>query len=285
MSYLTLPAFQTSMEQLLGNYKKTRFLLAVSGGVDSMVLLWLFLKSFPSSEDEESITNFAVAHINYKLRGEDSEQDQKLVTDFCKKNNIPLYTYEVSEQDQKTEGSIQLWARELRYRFFREIQSKEKLDYLVTAHHLNDQLETFCINLSRGSGIKGLCGIPANENHIIRPLLAFPKEELYRLAKEESIPFREDYSNKKNDYLRNKIRNEISPLLMNLNPSFLENFSKSLHLLGETHQVLEQYKQNLRESIVSQNGDSFSIDKEKFSKLSLFLQFEFCRIFNLCRNA
>lgn len=286
MSYLTLPAFQTSMKQLLGNYKKARFLLAVSGGVDSMVLLWLFLKSFQPSEDEECTTPlpFAVAHINYKLRGNDSEQDQKLVADFCEKNNIPLYTYEVSEQDQKPEGSIQLWARELRYRFFREIQAREKLDYLVTAHHLNDQLETFCINLSRGSGIKGLCGIPANDNNILRPLLSFPKEELYRFAKEEHIPFREDYSNKKNDYLRNKIRNEISPLLMNLNPSFLENFSKSLHLLGETHQALEQYKQSLRESIISQNANSFSIDKEQFSKLSLFLQFELLKDFGFSQE-
>ncbi len=102
------------------------------------------------------------------------------------------------------------------------------LSHLVTAHHLNDQLETFIINLSRGSGIKGLAGIPNNENEILRPLLDFSKEEIYHFAEAHSIAFREDKSNQKQDYLRNKIRHSVVPNLEEINPDFLDNFRKSI---------------------------------------------------------
>lgn len=206
--------FNENLQALIGEEKSPSFLLAVSGGVDSMVLLYLI------SNFKSQISNsFVVAHINYKLRGKDSDLDQKLVEEFCENHQIKLHIYQVSEKDQKPENaSIQLWARELRYRFFREIQERENLKYLITAHHLNDQLETFFINLSRGSGITGLSGIPTNENQILRPLLPFSKEEIYAFAKENDIPFREDISNAKNDYLRNKIRNTIIPHFLDLTP-------------------------------------------------------------------
>ena len=161
---LNILKFQNVLEQLLSQSQQKTYLLAVSGGVDSMVLADLF---------QVSGFNFHMAHINYHLRNEDSNLDQKLVSDFCQKHKIPFHLYEVSENDNQPENSIQNWARELRYRFFREIQEKENLEFLVTAHHLNDQLETFIINLSKASGIRGLSGIPANENGIVRPLLDF----------------------------------------------------------------------------------------------------------------
>lgn len=116
---------------------------------------------------------------------------------FCEKNHIKFHLYEVSEKDQKPQNSIQLWARELRYNFFKQIQKKENLEFLVTAHHLNDQLETFIINLSKASGINGLSGIPSNDNHILRPLLNFTKEEIYSLLKKTILNTAKTYPIKK----------------------------------------------------------------------------------------
>lgn len=206
---------------------------------------------------------FEVAHINYKLRGEDSDLDQKLVEDFCKKNEIKLHLHEVSEKDKKPKHSIQIWARNLRYDFFRAILIHKNIDYLVTAHHLNDELETFIINLSRGSGIKGLSGIPANENQILRPLLHFTKEEIYDFAKQHQIDFREDKSNEKDDYLRNKIRNQLTPKILEVFPRFLEQFNESLsHLSAVNRFYQDEIERVLQESLISGNDDEFTLDKE-----------------------
>ncbi|WP_228453084.1 tRNA lysidine(34) synthetase TilS [Chryseobacterium sp. CH1] len=187
--------FRKQLENLIYQPENHTFLLAVSGGADSMVLAFLFRDL--RDEKQYSEYSFQIAHINYKLRGEDSDRDQKVVQNFCEKNHIRFHLYEVSEKDKKPENSIQLWARELRYAFFKEIQEKENLKFLVTAHHLNDQLETFIINLSKAAGINGLSGIPANDNFILRPLLEFSKQEIYQFAEENNIEFREDLSNKK----------------------------------------------------------------------------------------
>lgn len=262
--------FKSELCKLISEPEQHRFLLAVSGGADSMVLASLF---------EICRLKFEIAHINYKLRGKDSDDDQKLVEDFCEKNNIKLHLYNVSEKDQKPENSIQLWARNLRYSFFNKILKTESLNFLVTAHHLNDNLETFLIHLSRGSGIKGLSGIPANENKILRPLLSFSKDEIYAFAKEHHVDFREDASNKKNDYLRNKIRNTIVPELLKTNDSFLENFSKSIRFLSQTKNFVEENIAKIQNKISFKNGDELIFDKEKLSKESDFVQFEILRKF------
>jgi len=202
--------FKENLEVLGEDIFSKKFLLAVSGGADSMVLSHLF-RFFDSSQNGKGL-EFQVAHVNYHFRGEDSNLDQKIVEDFCKKNDIKFHLKDVSEEEKTQMKSLQNWARELRYDFFFKILEQENLDYIVTAHHLNDELETFFINLSRGSGIKGLSGIPKNENSILRPLLKFTKAEIYAFAEENHIDFREDKSNEKNDYLRNKIRNRYSTL-------------------------------------------------------------------------
>lgn len=264
MDQLSLSTFKKSMENLLENFGEKNFLLAVSGGVDSMVLAHLFA---------DSGIKFQVAHINYKLRGKDSDDDAKLVKDFCDKNQIKIHLYEVSEKDEKPDGSVQLWARELRYKFFREIQETENLEYLVTAHHLNDQLETFLINLSRGSGIKGLSGIPFKENNILRPLLNFSKDEIYRFAKEHNIDFREDSSNLKNDYLRNKIRNKIVPELLGTNENFLENFNKSLKILSQTKDFVDN-EISKKIDDTTENSGQFILNKKKIAAESPLVQYE-----------
>ncbi|MDO5616401.1 MAG: tRNA lysidine(34) synthetase TilS [Cruoricaptor ignavus] len=270
MSILTFNLFHQSLSKLLAKPEEHTFLLAVSGGADSMVLADLFQKSGLS---------FQLAHINYKLRGQDSDDDQTLVQNFCKKHNVKLHLYEVSERDEKPENSIQLWARDLRYRFFKEKLSSEKLDFLVTAHHLNDELETFLINLSRGSGMRGLSGMPKNKNQILRPLLDFPKEEIYRFAKEENIAFREDKSNKKNDYLRNKIRNEIVPKLQELNPDFLENFKKSRDILSENQDFKDREIERISKSLIIKKEDLSIIDKTKLEQEPDLVKFEILKSF------
>jgi len=262
---LTTLHFKNQLENLVHSPENHTYLLAVSGGVDSMVLAHIF---------KDLGINFHIAHINYKLRGEDSELDQKIVQDFCEKNHIKFHLYEVSEQDNKPDNSIQLWARKIRYHFFKQIQEKEKLEFLVTAHHLNDQLETFIINLSKASGINGLSGIPANDNNILRPLLHFTKEKIYEFAKENKIEYREDLSNKKNDYLRNKIRNEIVPKLLETNDHFLENFKKSSSYLNQTKDFVQQQIQEIEERISIFNKDYKIISKEKLNQESDFVRFE-----------
>lgn len=262
---LETSGFKNQLQNLVQSAATETYLLAVSGGADSMVLAHCF---------NDLGLQFQVAHINYKLRGKDSDRDQKVVEDFCKKNNIKFHLYEVSGKDEKPENSIQLWARELRYRFFYQIQEKENLDFLVTAHHLNDQLETFIINLSKAAGINGLSGIPANDNNILRPLLSFTKEEIYAFAKENHIEYREDLSNQKNDYLRNKIRNEIVPKLLETNDHFLENFKKSSLYLNQAKDFVQQQIQEVENRITIFNSSHKILSKEKLGKESDFVKFE-----------
>ncbi|WP_336963944.1 tRNA lysidine(34) synthetase TilS [Chryseobacterium contaminans] len=264
--------FRKQLENLIHQPENHTYLLAVSGGADSMVLASLFRDL--RDESQHSGYPFQIAHINYKLRGEDSNRDQKVVQEFCEKNHIIFHLYEVSEKDRKPENSIQLWARELRYAFFKEIQQKEKLEFLVTAHHLNDQLETFIINLSKAAGINGLSGIPSNDNHIIRPLLPFSKQEIYQFADENNIEFREDLSNKKNDYLRNKIRNEIVPKLQETNNHFLENFKKSSSYLNQTKDFVQKQIQEIENKLTVFNQDHKILSKEKLDQESDFVKFE-----------
>lgn len=267
---LNSQTFQHSLERLFADYRNTKFLLAISGGADSMVLLDLF---------KDSKLKFEVAHINYQLRGEDSDKDQELVEKICEQNNIHFHLYQVSEMDNKPKNSIQDWARIIRYNFFRKIQQERSLNFIVTAHHLNDQLETFIIHLSKASGIKGLTGIPANENNILRPLLSFSKEEIYDFVKENNIEFREDLSNQKNDYLRNKIRNEIVPKLLEVNENFLDNFGKSISYLNQTKNFVDEQIFKIEKEIIVNKEDSLQINKKLFFNQSEFIQYEILRKF------
>ncbi|MBP7173031.1 MAG: tRNA lysidine(34) synthetase TilS [Cloacibacterium sp.] len=268
---LNLIRFQEVMKSWRkANPQESSFLLATSGGVDSMVLAYLF---------QVSGFNFQVAHVNYHFRGEDSNNDQKLVEDFCAQYKIVLHIYDVSEEEKKKMKSLQNWARELRYRFFNNIREKENIDYLVTAHHLNDQLETFIINLSKASGIKGLSGIPDNENQIIRPLLEFSKDEIYEFAQKHAIQFREDTSNKKNEYLRNKIRNQIVPHLLETNENFLKNFGRSINFLSQTKDFVQAQIEEKLQQITSSKNETWVLNKEKLTEESKFVQFEILRKF------
>ena len=247
-------SFLDNLKQLGEDISTKTFLLAVSGGADSMVLSSLF---------KMSNLKFEIAHINYHFRGEDSNLDQKIVEDFCTTNQIKFHLKDVSEEEKSKMTSLQNWARKIRYDYFFRILEEENLDYIVTAHHLNDELETFFINLSRGSGIKGLSGIPTNENSILRPLLKFTKAEIYAFAEENKIDFREDKSNEKNDYLRNKIRNQLTPKILGIFPQFLEHFGESLNYLSSVNEFYQtEIEKTFQEILVSEDEEGFTLNKE-----------------------
>lgn len=265
--------FIETLKNLLPNLKQKTFLLAVSGGVDSMVLAFLFKKAG---------LQFDIAHVNYHLREEDSNLDQELVEKFCIENKMKFHLYDVSEIDNKPQNSIENWARDIRYRFFDDIRQQENLQYLVTAHHLNDQLETFVINLSKASGLKGLGGIPNNENNIIRPLLGFSKQEIYQFALDHNILFREDYTNKENIFLRNKIRNQITPLLLDTNSHFLDNFKKSISIIKDSKNFIDQQIELILKTItISKSENEIVLNKELLIKESEFVKYEILKNFNL----
>ncbi len=187
-------------------FPNNRYLLAVSGGVDSMVLLAVFHKlNLP----------FEVAHVNYQLRGEESEQDQALVHKYCSERNIPFHLNRTDLQKKLDEnnGNLQQEARKIRYDFFRSILQNRSLNCIVTAHHQDDQIETFWLMLSRSAGLAGLSGMSNFSNSVFRPLLTVPKKTLLKYAVKEKLAWNNDKSNQKNTYQRNLWRNKLLPYL------------------------------------------------------------------------
>lgn len=270
---LNLSTFHQSIIQLLPEVQQKTFLLAISGGVDSMVLADLFIQSG---------YYFEIAHVNYHLRNEDSNLDQELVEKFCLEHNIKFHLYNVSEKDNQPQNSIENWARDIRYTFFRNLLKDQNLDFIVTAHHLNDQLETFVINLSKASGLRGLSGIPNLSNQLIRPFLDFTKEEIYDYAKKNKIDFREDYTNAENIFLRNKIRNQITPLLLETNSQFLENFKISNQIIKDSKTFIEQQILKIENDLtISTSQQEIVLDKIKLNQESDFVKFEIFRKYGL----
>ncbi|MFN3909470.1 MAG: tRNA lysidine(34) synthetase TilS [Flavobacterium sp.] len=229
--------------------RDTKCLLALSGGVDSMVLAHLLLK--------QSIT-FSVAHANFQLRGSDSEADQTLVEDFCNQHQIPCFVqrFDTLTYAEQQGISIQMAARELRYQWFEMVMQENDLELLLTAHHADDSLETFFINLGRGTGIKGLLGIPEQNDKIFRPLLAFSKDEILHYAEVKPIAFREDSSNAKTNYQRNWFRHQIIPLLKENQPDFLNQALQTMQHLQAVQQFAEGMVQNQLQFLLQCEGEN-----------------------------
>ena len=235
-----------------------KLLLATSGGLDSMVMAHLF-----------STLNFdiALAHCNFQLRGNESLEDQFFVQNYAEANDIPVFITQFDTQsfaiDYKL--SIQVAARELRYNWFYELLEKENFDYILTAHHADDTIETFLIHLIRGSGLEGFTGIPAQNESIIRPLLAFSREEISNYAAANVVQWHEDSSNSSDKYLRNKVRHDIVPLLKELNPSFLTSFQNTQKYLNEAQVMVEDATIMIYQQVASEvnNEIHYNIDKLK----------------------
>lgn len=239
---------------------KTPFLLACSGGVDSVVLAYL------CSALE---LDFSLAHCNFKLRGTESDKDEEFVKNLAKKLNIKNYSthFDTSDYVSKNKVSVQMAARELRYNWFADLIEKERYEIVVTAHQADDNLETFLINLSRGTGINGLTGIPTRTKTILRPLLPFSREEILAYAKTNKIEWREDTSNAETKYLRNKIRHHIVPHLKELHPTFLDNFKRTTSHLTNTAVIAQHNIDQIQQKLFRQEGDTMKISITEIKEL------------------
>ncbi len=252
--------------QNLDNKKK--YLLAISGGLDSMVLFHLFLQS--------GLT-FIVAHCNFQLREEQSDLDEQLVKDCCEKNHVEFFTRRFDTLKlKKNRESVEMIARNLRYEYFKELIEIHQFDYLVTAHHLNDNVETFFINLLRGSGLKGLSGMQPASDRILRPLLPFTRKEILDFAVENKIIWREDATNQTLDYLRNKIRHQVVSVLEEINPVFLHQAEKSMEIIHSSYQFIEKKVNELKqETFISIEGNAYIFSYEKIKKSNFILVYHF----------
>ena len=234
-----------------------KVILALSGGIDSMVLADLLLKAK---------VEFVAAHCNFHLRGEESDGDEKFVRDYAERNGIQCFVKHFDTEQYATEQgvSIEMAARDLRYAWFEELRQQLGYDKIAVAHHADDQAETFFINLLRGAGLNGLKGMKPQNGVVIRPLLWASRVQIRQYAVESQITWHEDHTNAENLYLRNKIRNQLLPVFGELQPEARQSLYKSLeHLSAENELYRALLKEKLAQ-IVELDGD---VQRLPFSKL------------------
>ena len=253
--------FLNNIEKNFSSLLNNKFIVAVSGGVDSIVLLHLC---------RNLKLNFVIAHCNFKLRGKESDDDELFVKNLAVKYKIKFYSnsFNTKELSNSSNKSVQMIARDLRYSWFNKLSEELGIDYIITAHHIDDSIETFLINLSRGAGINGFLGIPEVNNKINRPLLAFTKDQLKSYALENKILFREDSSNKKKDYLRNQIRLEVIPKLKKINPYLLESFPKTIKKLEQSKSIIADRIAKVLSEVSFKKGGELFFEIESIKNLS-----------------
>ncbi|HEY9045663.1 MAG TPA: tRNA lysidine(34) synthetase TilS [Ohtaekwangia sp.] len=234
-----------------------RVLLAVSGGVDSMAMLHLFHRAGYS---------IAVAHCNFQLRGHDSDGDEAFVKAAAAQLDIPCFTtqFNTAAFAEFHKVSIQMAARELRYRWFDELVIQHKFTSLATAHHLNDSLETILLNWIHGASLEGFTGIPVKNNTIIRPMLFATRESIEVYAKEHGILWREDSSNQTDDYQRNYIRHRVIPSLKELNPSLEHTIHRGLDKLSGEVALFHTGVDAWKKQFVTISPGRITIEKKYF---------------------
>ena len=254
-----LDKFKENIESNFPFLKEKKLLLACSGGVDSVVLVHLM---------HSLGYEIALAHCNFSLRGIESDKDAKFVEQLAKGLSIPVFveTFDTHKYADELKISTQMAARDLRYAWFEEIRENFKYDCILTAHHLDDNLETFFINLTRGSGLKGLIGIPRINHRVVRPLLQISRLEVESYALDNSLKWREDLTNLETDYLRNKLRIEVLPKFKHLNKSVLKNYQKTQHILQDSYNLLQDYITIVFKTVVIVHKNSYIIDIEKLKE-------------------
>ena len=272
--------FNKIIEIMQTKFQNKTIVVAVSTGVDSMVLLNLLEKL--------KDVKIVVAHVNHHQRLQ-SNEEQIYIKDYCENKNILCF---VKELNFETHQNFQSEARKLRYEFFKEVLDKTDASYLLTAHHANDDLETILMRLIKSTSYKGYAGIEQetsfNNKLIYRPLLSIPKEDIYEYAKENNIKYYEDSSNQENDYFRNRIRHNIIPELLKENPSLYKEIEIFKEHINETSKILfEQIDSFISEFVKDYNGIK-SIDEKAFNNLSNYMQeqvlFEVLKQYHLSKN-
>ena len=253
-------AFKKHIEAHFPALADQKILIACSGGLDSIVLLHLLQKI--------GLT-LGVAHCNFKLRGDHSDADLSFVETIAGNLGVPVFTTVFDTKTYaKTQGiSTQVAARELRYEWFYSTARANGYDRIATGHHADDDLETFFINLSRVTGLRGLTGITSNTEQLIRPLLPFSRAQIMQFAKKEGLFWREDSSNSTRDYLRNKLRLDVIPAFKGVNKTVLQNFKQTQQHLKESQALLEDYITLVTKLVVSHTDAGYEIDSKQLQAL------------------
>jgi len=239
---------------------KSKILLAISGGIDSVCLADLLIRSG---------YNVEFAHCNFKLREEESDQDEIFVSDLANKYKIPFHhiSFDTNHYALSNKRSIQMAARELRYEWFEKVRREISADYIAIAHNQNDNIETFFINLINGTGIKGLRAIQNKNNFIVRPLMFANRNQIEEYVNLRSLNFREDSSNKSKKYQRNKVRHELIPLLKQINPSIENTIADEIEIIKNTYSIFKEQAERVVKEISCQTVDGIKISKKKLIKL------------------
>ena len=248
-----------------------KLVLAVSGGVDSMVLTDLMQKAG---------AHFVVAHCNFHLRGKESDDDEQFVRGYAEKNDLQCFVNHFDTEKYAVEEgvSIEMAARDLRYAWFEELRQQLGYDKIVLAHHADDQIETFFINLLRGAGLHGLKGMKPINGVLIRPLLWASREQIRKYAIENQIVWREDHTNAETVYLRNKIRNQLMPLMDEISVDARNSIGKSIGFLASENELYRQLLNERFSQLVSVDGSVQSVEKSAFQGDNGFqLLFEWLR--------
>ncbi|PWJ42534.1 tRNA lysidine(34) synthetase TilS [Sediminitomix flava] len=227
-----------------------RLLVAVSGGVDSVVLVHLL---------QMANFNFSIAHCNFSLRAEESDKDEKFVESLAEELNVPFHSirFDTNSYAEKHQKSIQMAARDLRYDWFDKLVEEHQFDFLLTAHHTSDVLETMIFNLTKGTGIEGLHGILPQKDKLIRPLLFTDKDSLTAFAIQNNWKWREDQSNASNKYARNMIRNQVTPLLQKINPTVTLGIKETADRIRGVEKIFFREVERVKSQGIRWQGETF----------------------------
>lgn len=245
--------------------KQSKVLVGLSGGPDSMVLIHLLMQLG---------YNCIAAHCNFHLRGKDSDKDAAFVSKWCNENNIPLFTidFDTEEYAATNKISIEMAARELRYNWFEKLRLEQNADVVGIAHHQDDSVETILINLIRGTGIKGLTGIPIVNKHIVRPLLQVSRRQIMEYLSSNKVPYVIDHTNEEEMYTRNIIRLKVLPTLKKLNPSVKNSIITTSNNLKEAEKIYNGYINQAIEEVLNNNLIDIAKLKETYSPQSVLFE-------------
>jgi tRNA(Ile)-lysidine synthase len=253
-----------------------KILLAVSGGIDSMVMTHLFM---------QSDYDIGIAHCNFSLRDSESDLDEEMVSKFAAENKIEFFTtrFETKVYARENGLSVQMAARELRYAWFEKIRKEHGYRSIAVAHNLNDNIETLMINLIRGTGVAGLTGMRSSVNNIIRPILFATRQDIIYFCNRNSIPYREDLSNAETKYLRNKIRHLILPLLKEINPSVELTLNETAERFTGINEIVTAYIHEIKEKVSTQKNEyvTFNISSLKSYIHNKVILYELFRPFGI----